>query len=97
MKDHAERNNISDRSQLETCSGVLGTEDQLIIDNAIMPNELRNKQRHLAVAFRNDYQKAYHMVRHDWMTRVYQCMGVPGKVVNVIVKLGRMEDQTGVN
>ena len=27
------------------------------------------------------------MVRHDWMTRVYQWMGVPEKVVNVIVKL----------
>ena len=36
MKDHAERNDIWDRSQLGACSGVLGTVDQLIIDNAIM-------------------------------------------------------------
>ena len=85
MKDHAERNNICDRSQLGTCSGVLGTADQLIIDNAIM-DEVRNHQRNLAVAF-YDYQKAYDMVRHDWMIRVYQWMGVPEKVVNVIVKL----------
>ena len=85
MKDHAERNNICDRSQLGTCSGVLGTVDQLIIDNAIM-DEVRNQQRNLAVAF-YDYQKAYDMVRHDWMIRVYQWMGVPEKVVNVIVKL----------
>ena len=52
MKEHAERNNIWDRSQLGTCSGVLGTVDQdhLIIDNAIM-DEVRNQQRNLAVAF----------------------------------------------
>ena len=44
MKEHAERNNIWDRSQLGTCSGVLGTVDQLIIDNSIM-DEVRNQQR----------------------------------------------------
>ena len=27
------------------------------------------------------------MIRHDWMRRVYQWLGVPEKVVNVIVKL----------
>ena len=85
MKEHAKRNNTWDRSQLGTCSGVLGTVDQLVIDNAIM-EEVRNQQRNLPVAFYN-YQKAHDMVRHDWMTRVYQWMGVPEKVVNVIVKL----------
>ena len=85
MKEHAEKNNIWDRSELGTCSGVLGTVDQLIIDNAIM-DEVRNQQRNLAVAF-YDYQKAYDMVRHGWMIRVYQWMRVPEKVVNVIVKL----------
>ena len=50
MKEHAERNNIWDRSQLGTCSGVLGTVDQLLIDAAIM-DEVRNQQRNLAVAF----------------------------------------------
>ena len=85
MKEHAERNNIWERSQLRTCSGVLRTADQLIIDNAIM-DEVRNQKRNLAVAF-YDCQKEYNMVRHDWMTRVYQWMGVPEKVVNVIVKL----------
>ena len=85
MKEHAERNNIWERSQLRTCSGVLRTADQLIIDNAIM-YEVRNQKRNLAVAF-YDYQKEHNMVRHDWMTRVYQWMGVPEKVVNVIVKL----------
>ena len=49
-------------------------------------DEVRNHQRNLAVAF-YDYQKAYDMVRHDWMIRVYQWMGVPEKVVIVIAKL----------
>ena len=82
MKDHAERNDIWDRSQLGTCSGTV---DQLIIDNAIL-DEVRDQQPNLAVAF-YDYQKAYDMVRHNWMIRVYQWMGVPQKVVNVISKL----------
>ena len=85
MEDPAERNNIWDRSQLGMCSGVLGTVDQLIIDNAIT-DKLRNQQRNLAVAF-YDYQKTYDMVRHNWIVRVCQWMGVPEKVVNVITKL----------
>ena len=85
MKNHADRNNIWDKSQLGMCPGVLGTVDQLVIDNAKM-DEVREKQSNLAVAF-HDYQKAYDMVRHDWMLRVYRWMGVPEKVVNVIGKL----------
>ena len=27
------------------------------------------------------------MVRHDWITRMYQPMGVPEKIVNFIIKL----------
>ena len=50
MKDHAERNDIWDKSQLGTCSGVLGTVDQLVIDNAIM-DEVRSQQENLVVAF----------------------------------------------
>ena len=63
MKDHADRNEIWDKSQSGTCSGVLGTVDQLLIDSAIM-DEVREKKRNLAVSF-YDYQKAYDMVRHD--------------------------------
>ena len=85
MKELAERNNIWDRSQLETFSGVLGAVDQLVIDNAIM-DEVRSQQRNLAVAFYG-YQEAYDTVRHNWMTRAYQWIEVPEKVVNVIVKL----------
>ena len=59
MKKYADRNNIWDRSQLGTWSGVLGTVDQSIIDNVII-DEVRNQQRNLAVAF-FDYQKAYDM------------------------------------
>ena len=58
MKDHAERNNIWDRSQLGTFSGVLGTVDQFIVENTIMDE---GKKRNLAVAF-YDYRKAFDMV-----------------------------------
>ena len=63
----------------------MGTVDQLLIDAAIM-DEVRNQQRNLAVAF-YDYQKAYDMVRHDWMIRVYRWMGIQEKVVKVLIKL----------
>ena len=43
---------------------------QLIIDISII-DEVVNQQKNLAVAF-HDYQKAYDMVRHNWMTTVYQ-------------------------
>ena len=61
--------------QLGTCSGVLGTVDQLLIDSGIM-GEIREKKRNLAVSF-YDYQKAYDMVRQDWMIRVFTWMGYP--------------------
>ena len=63
----------------------MGTVDQLIIDSAVM-DEGRSQRRNLAVAF-YDYQKAYDMVRHDWMIRLYQWMIVPEKVVSAISKL----------
>ena len=63
----------------------MGTADQLIIDNAIL-GKVRNRQKNLAEPF-YDYQKTYHMVRHNWMTRVYQRMGVPEKIKTVIIKL----------
>ena len=43
----------------------------------------KKKKRNLAVAF-YDYQKAYDMVRNDWLLRVYSWMGVPEKVLQVI-------------
>ena len=49
-------------------------------------DEVRNQQRNFAVAS-YDYQKAYDMIRHNYMSRVYQWMRVPEKVVNFIVKL----------
>ena len=85
MKAHADTNGMWDKGQLGTCSGVLGTVDQLLVDNAIM-DEVRNSKRNLAVAF-YDYQKAYDMVRHDWMLRVYEWMGIPASILNVLNKL----------
>ena len=40
----------------------------------------------IAIPFYN-YQKAYGIVSHEWLTRVYQWIGVPEKVLNIIVKL----------
>ena len=96
MKEHADRNGIWDRSQLGTCSGVLGTVDQLLVDSAIM-DEVRGKNRNLVVAF-YDYQKAYDMVRHDWMVKVYRWMGIPAKVVTELkVIMGRWRTRLEVN
>ena len=44
IKEHADRNNIRDWSQLGRCSNVLGTVDQLIIDNAIMDEAREEKE-----------------------------------------------------
>ena len=65
-----------------TCSGVLCTVDQLLIDSAIMDE----KKRNLAVLF-YDYQKAYDMVRHNRMIRVFTWMGYPSKLINVLKQL----------
>ena len=79
MKEHADRSDMWGRNQLGTCSGVLGTVDQLLIDRAIM-DEVRGKKRNAAITF-YDYQRAYDMVRHDWMERVYRWMGIPDEIV----------------
>ena len=65
-----------------TCSGVLRTVDQIFIDNNIM-KETREYKRNLAVAY-YDYQKAYDKVHHDWMIMVYNWMGYPKKVIQLI-------------
>ena len=67
------------------CEGVLGTVDQLLIDNCLM-SEVRNHKRNLVVAHYN-YQKAYDKVHHDSMTIIYRWMGFPGRVVQVIEQL----------
>ena len=85
MKEHAEEDEIWDRNQMGTCQDVLGTVDQLLIDNCIM-EEVRIHKRNLAVAY-YDYRKAYDMVHHDWMLRVYEWMGIPKSVCKVIEQL----------
>ena len=68
-----------------TCEKASVTVDQLIIDDAIM-GEGRENQRNIAVAY-YDYRKAYDMVHHDWMLRVYEWMGIAEKVRKAIGKL----------
>ena len=79
MKEHAEENEIWDRNQMGTC------QDQLLIDNCIM-EEVRTHKRNSAVAY-YDYRKAYDMVHHDWMLRVYEWMGITKSVCKVIEQL----------
>ena len=80
MKEHVDKNNVRDRTHLGTCFNVLGTKDQLIIMQSWMKYE---KKKKLGSSL-YDYQKAYDMVRHDWMMRVHSWMGVPDKVLQVI-------------
>lgn len=85
LKSHAERNEMWDQNQMGTREGVLGTVDQLLVDNCIM-DEVREQHRNLAVAY-YDYQKAYDMVRHDWILKVYGWMGVPENVCRLVENL----------
>ena len=84
-KDQANRNKIWDKSQLRTCSGIRDTIDPPLIDSAIT-DEVQEKKRNLSVSF-YDYQKAYDMVRHDCMIRVFTWMGYPSKLINVLKQL----------
>ena len=85
MKNHTIENDIWDKGQLGAAEGVLGTVDQLIIDRCIM-EEVKIQHRNLAVAY-YDYKKAYDKVHHDWMLRVYQWIGIPIKVIELLQKL----------
>ena len=85
MREHAVINEIWDEGQLGAVEGVLGTVDQLIIDRCIM-EEVKQYQRNLAVAF-YDYKKAYDMVHHDWMIRVYEWIGIQRNVIQLIKEL----------
>ena len=58
-----------DKNQMGTSSSVLGTVDQLLIDNCIL-EEVREHKRNLAVEY-YDYQMVYEKVHHDWMMKVY--------------------------
>ena len=79
---------------METCEKVLDTVDQLLIDNAII-GEVRNHHCNLAVTY-DDYQKAYDMVHHDWMLRVYEWMGIESSVRNVIEEVKRWKTRLEV-
>ena len=57
------------KTNQEQVEGVLGTVDQLIIDQCIM-EEVRQYHGNLVVAF-HDFKKVYNKVHHDWMMRVY--------------------------
>ena len=78
-------NEIWNEGQLGAVKGVLGTVDQLIIDRCIM-EEVKQYHRNLAVAF-YDYKKAYDKVHHDCMIRVYEWIGIPKQLIQLIEQL----------
>ena len=82
MKHHTDKNEMWDKSQMGTRKDVLGTVNQLLIDNCMM-DEVKTHKRNLAVAF-YDYKKAYDIVNHDWILRVCGWMGISMKVCRMI-------------
>ena len=50
VKDHSIRNNLWDNQQLGATSGVLGTVDQLLVDECIM-QQVKDKHKNLSVAY----------------------------------------------
>ena len=73
------KDNIWDRSQVSTCSGVLRTVNEFIMGHRIL-DEVSQKKRNLGVGF-YIYRKAYDIVRHDLMLPVYRLMEVTQKNV----------------
>ena len=69
VKKHVVQNDLWHKSHIGTCEKVLATVDQLLIDNAVM-GEIRDHHCNLTIAY-YDYQKAYEVVPHDWMHRLY--------------------------
>ena len=82
LKDHLMTNEIWDQEQTGAREKVLGTIDQLLIDQCIM-EEVREHKRNLAVAY-YDYKKAYDFVQHDWLIRVLDWMKVPEQVIKLL-------------
>ena len=65
--------------------GVLGTVDQLNFDRSIM-TKVKQYHRNLAAAF-YDYKMAYYKAHHGWMLRVYEWIGIPNEVTELIDQL----------
>ena len=59
--------------------------DQLTIDQCIM-EEVKQYHKNLAVTFCN-YEEVYDKVRHDWMLRMYQWVGISDEKIKLISNL----------
>ena len=53
-----------------------------------MNNEVRNMKKKLAVEFYG-YQRAYNMIKHDWMEMLYGSMGISEKNLAIYESLWR--------
>ena len=72
----------SGKRQLGVIERLLGTIEQLIINRCIM-EEVKQYRRNLAVAF-YDYKKAYDKVRNNLMLSMYQWIGIPKEIMELI-------------
>ena len=85
LKRHVMVNEVWDKEQLGARENVLGTIDQLLIDQCIM-EEVKQYQRNLAVAY-YDYKKAYDYVQHDWLLRILDWMNIPKGVIKLLSEM----------
>ena len=85
LKKHLMNNDLWDKEQTGARENVLGTIDQLLIDQCIM-EEIREDKRNLAVAY-YDYKKAYDYVQHDWVMQVLYWIKIPKETIQLFVEI----------
>ena len=85
LKNHVMINEVWDKEQLGARENVLGTIDQLLIDQCIM-EEVKTYGRNLAVAY-YDYKKAYDFVQHDWFLRILRWISIPQEIIRLITEI----------
>ena len=78
-------NKFWDEEQTGAKENVLGTIDQLLIDQCIM-EEIKEHKRDLAVAY-YDYKKAYDYVQHDWLLRIMAWIKIPEVTIRLLKEM----------
>ena len=85
LKNHVMINEVWDKEQLGAREHVLGTIDQLLVDQCIM-EEVKTYNRNLAVAY-YDYKKAYDFVQHDWFLIILNWICIPEGTIEIIKEI----------
>ena len=85
MRKHKLMNKVWNKEELGEIEEVLGTIDQLITDRYIM-EEIKKYHRNLAVDF-YEYKKVCDKVHHNWLLYMYEWIGIPKEVTELIHQL----------